>query len=304
MLDLKLDEIEQLLCSANPGVEFLLAFSAQCKSRVTNFETWLEICFLRQVIENKGDNLLHIAHNLSYIDNGEDVREVFYNIILSSFSKNNNRNFIYKILERPPAFKYIYKFLAKLPIADVPKLITRLHQNDVIPDFALYLALFGEKEFVSIDKFTILFDGCDVDLKQRIVLGGFVVNDYSFISRLNSYFQESPITFHNFSNYLYDNGIILKALVTNISTSSLNHSLDTFRDFLFANPDRFPITIEELLIKAIKENTSSFILQAGMSLPKREILALLTEYKATTIVNQFLTKFGDDPEIEQFIAFA
>ena len=335
-MDLKLDEVEALLCSTKPeagwvgGVagrkyeNFLKELRVLCKSRNTNFETWMEMLFLKNSRMNNAENLWNISESLYWTGiEAKDIKELYYNIILSSLSNSimhaNDQDYQYKILSRPEAKEFIHKFLAKLPIALIPSLINKLHQNDVSKDFALYLAVFDEKEFITIHKFSSLFNDCSFKLKQDIIFGGFCTNNYSFISRLNSYFEEHPFTFNAISsNFNDDDNFIIKAIVSCISISSLNISLTVFKDYIIANPNKFPKTMEALIIKAIKEYSPQFIIDAGKLFSKKKILSLLIEYKdgngadlpyvvaqgTNSIINKFIEKFGDDPEIEQFVAFA
>lgn len=305
-MDLHIKEVEEKLCSAELDPNFIYYLNGLCKQRIIQFETFVEIVFLKLVREKDSNKLLNTARNLALLSDGGDVRQVFYNIILSNINKGLNDEFLFQPLGYPEAKSHIVNFIVKLPIGDVKKFIDRLVLK-VPPflDYALYLEVLSHSDFYAIDKFTKVFDDCVNDLKQRIFLAALVTNNLSVASKINAYFQSSPITFHNFNNDINnDYNLIVRAIVEYTPISTLMYSLSEFKNMIFARHLQLPLTIRDLVLRAIKENHSYFIMEAASVFSKREIIGMMHENGATKMVEEFLLKFGEDPELEHLVPFA
>lgn len=303
---MELDTLQavELICSAQPPAEFIYHLNGLCAERSAQFETWLEILFLKTIREKDQKKILNIANNLAALRDGADARQIFYNIIISSFSKGVEDDFIFLALSRFEALPLIVNFLSKIDIPHIKTLVSKLSLKQVVPEFILYTEILKRDQFYTIGKFTELFDDLNLPLKQQIVLTIVKSNDYSLCSRLNTYFESNPFTLNSvFYGMLNDyNEIII--IISDLPFNTLTYSLSSIKNLILKNCYYIPYTIDKLLVRSINEKSSSFIFEAAQHISKRKIIDMLYEHNAKDIVTVFLSRFRDDPEIEHFIPFA
>ncbi len=303
-LEYKASELESILLSNNLSNEQIQIINDLCKETNANLETWCEIISLKNVRENNSTNIINIARNLDAISGAHDLRQVFYNVVFFYLSQNFDKSYLFDIFEFKSAQRACILYLKKQPIDQINKFILESSNRTAIPDFVFYLGVLGEHEFTPLTKFINLFDTCSLELKRRIIIGGFINSDFSFCSKLNSYFEEYRITFHTFSKEFNDDDLIIQAMVNCLSISCITYSLPAFKKIILERSEDFTSTIKQIIVRATREKTHQFIWDAACFVSKKEILSILAECDVPHVMNQFISRYSDDPEIEQFVAFA
>lgn len=304
-MDFTTQDVEKFLTAPELSIEFRHNLNNVCQLKNPHLETWMEIFFLKSVREKEGNKVLNIANNLSTLKDGDDVRQIFYGVILSNFLKGADEDFIFQALSRPEARGYVIKCICKIPVTDIPKTINKLTEKYFAPISRLYLDILSDQSFYPTDKFITVFDPCNNLLKQNILIEAITTNNFSVCSKINSYCQNNPISFYNFTNDItYDYHNIIRAIVNYLSLSNLQYSLSEFKKLILDKYYYFPQTIDELLYKSISEKNSTLIFELANVVSKRKIIGILFDLENKELVDQFLSRFRDDPELEHFVPFS
>lgn len=299
-------DLERLLTSSHLDISELHDLDNACKIANPHFETLMEIFFLKTIREKDERKILNIADNLGKLQSGHDVSQTFYNIILSTFFKGADDKFIYETFEKNGARKHIANGLTKLPISDVIKVFKRLEEKRYIYLYLLYVDVLGDNSFIPTDKFTQLFDQCDMRLKQNITTSAINGGNFRVCSAINSFFLNNPYSFSVFQlDINYDYHYLIRA-IANSPLYTLQHTLSEFKTFIYQKHYYFPMTIEGLLNKALAENNQSFVIDmaACNAVSKRKVMGILFDQNKNDFAKTFLEAFRDDPELEQFLAFS
>lgn len=304
-MDFTTQDVEKFLTAPELSVEFRYNLNNVCQLKNPHLETWMEIFFLKTVREKDAIKVLNIANNLSTLKDGDDVRQVFYGVILSNFIKGANEDFIYQALSRPEARVQVIRFICKLPVADISKTINKLTEKYFTPIASFYLDILSDQSFYPMDKFTTVFESCSFLLRQNILEAAIITNNYSICSKINTYCQNNPVSFYNLSyDITYDHHNIIRAIVNNLSLSNLMYGLSEFKKLILEKHYYFPQTIDELLYKSIAEKNSTLLIELAEVIPKRKIIGILFDLDSQELINQFLSRFRDDPELEHFVPFS
>ena len=89
-----------------------------------------------------------------------------------------------------------------------------------------------------------------------------------------------------------------------MSLSNLQYGLSEFKKLILEKHYYFPQTIDELLYKSIYEKNSTFIFELANVVSKRKIIGILYDLENKDLINVFLSRFQDDPELEHFVPFS
>jgi hypothetical protein len=304
-MDFTTQDVGKFLTAPELNIEFRHNLNNVCQLKNPHLETWMEIFFLKTVREKEADKVLNIANNLSTLKDGDDVRQVFYGVILSNFIKGAEDDFIYQALSRPEARVQVIRFICKLPVADIPKILNKLTEKYFVPAADFYLDILSDQSFYPIDKFTTVFESCDFPLRLKIIERAIIVNNYSICSKINTYCQNNPVSFYNLSyDITYDHHNIIRAIAYNLSLSNLMYGMSEFKKLILEKYYYFPQTIDQLLYRSITEKNSTLLIELASVIPKRKIIGILFDLDSQDLIAQFLSRFRDDPELEHFVPFS
>jgi len=303
-MDLTTKEVEEFISEVPPTAEFIHNFDMVCQQDIPQFEIWVEILFHKLTREKDSIKLLNIASNLSKLKHGEKVRQIFYNTVLSDFRKGAEDDFFHIIFGRPEAYKHIAEYLTHMPIHDIQPLVTRLIGCHIFPE-RLYIDILSHTYFYPIDKFNIIFNPISNEVKTKILISSIYSNNNSILNRINLYFQEHLIYSNDlFNHYMWNDTHPVVAALASTDTFTLVGTLSEFAKYIFERANRFPLTIERLVIKAADIENLWFVTKVAGHISKRKLLELLQEHASETLIKSFLNQFKDDPELEQLILFS
>lgn len=302
-MELSTIDVEKLICSDNISNEFIYYFNNLCKTRNIQFETWIEILFLTIIREKKSSKIINISNNLDLMKDGEDVKTIFYNIVLSNLFKGIDEEFIYQILSDPGRRKYVINYAETQSISNIKKVFTKLIDKNIYKDYILYHDLLDTETFWN--KLSSIFDSLSFNIKQDIILLAIEKLNFSLCSRINEYFKRNPIDFDIFSSNINNDSNPLIIAICNITDIySVYYNLSCMKNFIINNRESFPLGIDNLLLNSIKRKNYSLLIELGEVLSKRKIIGLISEHGTSESMKFFLEKFQADPELEEFITFA